>query len=519
MSDNAASELLIKIKTVLESQGVDAATKEIDALINKTSASTGELARNTKEHEANSTAMSHAAHAAFILRGVAEGQARELRGLTGLVAQLGGAVGAAAAQIGLLVTAFGAGFTIGKTIREWAVAPFKESEEQVKKVADAVAKLDAISLKILSKNAKEVADQFERATQQGERLARLEAAKSDVQLGRELNENQLDFESGAISEPERTRRDRESNRNAEERKLEIEQGSLLRKTSDAEKERDKAKEQLAHSDVLGNSVAREEARLQEMAQRAGLDPNQDPEKAAREELSPTNKALRLSGMRINPANPNEDYDQANERLMNVIDQVKTLAAAKQRAEQNEPVADAARKAIAAKDDEISDLRAQSGLIPQRRVNIGQKYEGEQQEADRLAAVARAEQTAKDQAALDATPKGAAYKLRNALADSVVLDPGHNRTNDGQPLSEEGQAKFDAARNKAAMAAVTHMAGQLTTGADATAQVEELAATLHKLNAHLYGEIGSKEKLWAAIKALQTAVSKQESREMNSPSIP
>lgn len=126
---SAESELLIKIRTILESQGLDAAKQKLNDL---TTASQ----TNSASQGVASAEMNKASRAAFALRMAANGSTEGLRGLSNAAFTMGQTLGTVVTRLTMVFAAFSAGWAIGDKIRSTFIDPLLE----VKKTTDEVGK-------------------------------------------------------------------------------------------------------------------------------------------------------------------------------------------------------------------------------------------------------------------------------------------------------------------------------------------------------------------------------------------
>ena len=123
---SADSELLIKIKTILESQGIDDAKKELDNLIIVTKNHDSAASDSAEGISKSRIEMEKASKAAFALRMAASGSTEGLRGLARTAFEFGNTFGAIAAKATIVFAAFSAGWKIGDVIRRNLIDPLME---------------------------------------------------------------------------------------------------------------------------------------------------------------------------------------------------------------------------------------------------------------------------------------------------------------------------------------------------------------------------------------------------------
>jgi hypothetical protein len=160
MSDTTtASELLITIKTLLDSKGLDAAKTELDKVIAATrdSGAAQDTAATSTDKAAQE--MQKATRAAFALRMAANGSAQGFQGLTTAAMSLGNNLGMLVGKITLVGAAFTAGWKVGKAIND-LLAPLMIVKERTDAVGQAaldtaikLGKLNDVKFnKIISRN-------------------------------------------------------------------------------------------------------------------------------------------------------------------------------------------------------------------------------------------------------------------------------------------------------------------------------------------------------------------------------
>jgi hypothetical protein len=209
MPDQKASELLIRIKTILESQGIDAAKKEMDDIISRQgeNAAAQKMARELIEENGRATKelgettgataeeLQKASRAAWAMRMAAQGSTEGLRGLSNAAAASGAMLGGFIARITMVGAAFMAGWKVGDFIRRQLIDPLIEARDGTERfrlqAAAAAAQykaLSAVSLAALIKDLKDtqlttekVIGSIERVYQQQRQY---EAAKGNKEIAR-----------------------------------------------------------------------------------------------------------------------------------------------------------------------------------------------------------------------------------------------------------------------------------------------------------------------------------------------
>ena len=137
------SDVLIKIRTILEKQGAEAAAKELDTLIAKQGASTNSVRSNAAEMEKNRRALAGLSAAAQVSQG-------SFTGLANVAYTLGGRFAALGTQITMVLGSFSAGWAIGKKIQENLIQPLLDASQAADQAADSVDALRLAQDKIAS---------------------------------------------------------------------------------------------------------------------------------------------------------------------------------------------------------------------------------------------------------------------------------------------------------------------------------------------------------------------------------
>lgn len=428
MSDTNTSELLIKIKTILESQGVDQAKVELNKLITTQSDNSANLAQNTKEQEKNRLEMEKAARAAFVMRQATNGSTESMRGMLGLVAQLGGSFGALAAKAGLIGTAFGAGFTVGKLIREKIWGPIDECKQALADFQGAAETLNKMKLDTFNKQITDLANQYERAQRNAERLNRLAQARDDAQLGSELAANQNDFESGKITEGERNQRDWRAKKDSAERKLDNEQTVLESNRSQAVTQVNDAHSRRANLMQASGSADTELSYALGELKRAGGDEasisGDDRNKVIGDLMERLRKAQKQKAFAYNWTVNTETQQNADRELKQVEAEIqwapKILAARGKKRAAADAIATSDEKDKRIEADklaEIADIDANLELIPKKRASMRAQFDTEQ---TKLQAAENAP-TPESEAAIDMAARRRAYRTAVEMVQPLTVE--------------------------------------------------------------------------------------------------
>lgn len=120
------TELLIKIRTALESGGIDSAKTKLEELSQTAVKASAGNAANAVTLDKSRREMESAARAAFALRGAANLSSEGLRGLANQAFNFGEMMGAAIGKLSIGFAAFAAGWKIGSVIRSQFIDPLTE---------------------------------------------------------------------------------------------------------------------------------------------------------------------------------------------------------------------------------------------------------------------------------------------------------------------------------------------------------------------------------------------------------
>lgn len=504
---SAESELLIKIRTILESQGIDAAKKSLDEISKTNQSATLTQGQSTIE-------MQKATRAAFALRMAANGSTEGFRGLAHAALGMGESLGMLVGRITMVGAAFAAGWKIGTIIREQFTDPidkaksklselYKENEKS-KTLLEGLNKTDADAM---VKRIQDMADQYTRAVNQAERLARLQRAKDDVQLSQDLANNQLLFESGGISEIERNRRDLQSNKDSEQRKLQIEEDDLKAKKMQAQKEVDDARHFLATADQQKGAAGVEKKYLQEEAAKAGWTGGDkvnsgnivDVIVQAQNQLREAQDRRKLAGAdkpigEFRNVEMIAEADKAIKEAKAILQFAPGIAAAARK----EQVADETLKSDSAKSkkalitdktSEISDIDAHIGILPEKRHSVSTKYEAQEFAIDNQVKAQQKQwhEEMNKQGSRDAT---IAYESEKGLRESIRALPSTLTDNTGQPASPQSRKQDEHNRETLAYNAIQSAKDAANAGEDVDKVTADLVRALTNIGVKLSGKIDS-----------------------------
>lgn len=504
---SADSELLIKIKTILESQGIDAAKAKLAELAQTTNAAGLSEAAANKERERTQDKAEKTARAILAMNNAMEGGMGPFRAAIHVANQLGGTLSMLAFKVTAISSVFALGFKIGSAMGE-KISGAKQAEDEIKKIQTAsdelrqrITLLNDIKLTTIRKEAESLAKDFATATDKAERLKRLSDLREDSKLASDLAGIELRFQNKEITQNERDRLEVQYTQDSELRKLQAEEKRIL-----TQEELSK-KKQLANVQTWKNlskayGSADQDYRLGiESAKDFGFD---NPKGYASSGiLSDKDQALL------------KDYRSKEYFAQNQLNMVRTLGTPEQVAAKEKELADA--KKPEASLNNLRELKVQSDLArhvfeefkgikdtgltkkgeiaPYKKAMDEEALRQEQLEADKDALVSRFEQARAvknarlkgvdnrieddfDKAVADSASPAVKARLKGSeLLDSMRLNFRTIRNNAGDPLSANGQAAYDAARSQQATAIVNSAMNQAYKGGDSDALTSALVMAL------------------------------------------
>lgn len=509
---SADSELLIKIRTILESQGIEAAKAKLAELTQATNAAGLSEAAVNREREVTRDKAEKTARAILAMNGAMEGGMGPFRAAIHVANQLGGALSMLAFKITAIGSVFALGFKIGSTLGE-KISGAKQAEEEIKKIQTAsdqlrqrITLLNDIKLTAIKKEAESLAKDFATATDKAERLKKLSDLREDSKLASDLAGLELRFQNKEITQNERDRLEVQYTQDSELRKLQAEEKRILTQEK-LSKNRKRDNSQTWRNLNRAYGLADQDYRLGiESAKGFGF---ANPEGYASSGiLSDKDEALL------------KDFRSREYFAQNQLNMVRTLGTPEQVAVKEKQLAEAKKPEELL--NKLRELKVQSDLArhsfeefkgikdtgltksgeiaPYRKTMNEEALRQEQLEAEKDVLVSRYEQTRAikssglqgvqnkisedfDKATEDAMdPKAKARKKSSDLLDSLKLDYMTRRDNAGMPLSSEDQKAFDATRlteaNKLGKAAVN----KAFNGGDPNVIMSELLDALRQLNA-------------------------------------
>jgi hypothetical protein len=488
MSDTTtASELLITIKTLLDSKGLDAAKTELDKVIAATRNS--EQAQNSASSSTDKAAqeMQKATRAAFALRMAANGSAQGFQGLTTAAMNLGNNLGILVGKITLVGAAFTAGWKIGTMITD-LVAPLMKVKERTDAVGQAaldtainLGKLNDVKFTKIIQELKEFYDLTVAANESLDLATRrsqaLNAAKESAAIAKVMLDP--DTPSRAVKIAEIRRKEAV---NKEDQQIQVAGSSVA-----------EAKEGL---DAAGGKVS--EAR--ELVKATNLRYLQAGEFLAAAAVADL-KTGRGTKEEMAAVKKERDNLTAAEKSLNDAYDAETKA----------------RNYY--KDTTIESVQAFK-LAEQNKLKAEREYTAE---------VARitAERDAATDAWLEAlkkeqeTPQDVAKKAKSDIIGSMHLESVVARDNAGLPASAKVQKEYDVGRGQAAVAAVTQAQADIQAGQSSDVVMANLVEVLNRLHVRLLGQVDNRKKLQDVINRLDGIEGEQrnqKSRETTAPGL-
>jgi len=187
------SDVLIKIRTILQKEGAEAASKELDTLIQKQDTSTTSSRSAAREMEANRRALAGLSAAAQASQG-------SFTGLANIAYTLGGRFAVLGTQITMVLGAFSAGWAIGKKIQETLVQPLIDAAQAADQAGSSVDALALAQNKIATeaniKRVEALIDATDAYTKAQD--ASTEALNKQADVTKDLLNLQLDMEEAKV---------------------------------------------------------------------------------------------------------------------------------------------------------------------------------------------------------------------------------------------------------------------------------------------------------------------------------
>lgn len=495
---SAESELLIKIRTILESQGIDAAKQKLAELAQSTTAATAAEGAANAVHERSVQQNEKAAHAIHSLHRALSSGVGPFRAIMFATQELGGGLANLAGKIAAVGAAAMIGWEIGTKFREW-VTGAKAAEEELKllqkasdELKDRVNKLTEIRLENLKREAEEVAKGFATAVDRAERLKRLSDLREDAQLAAQLAENDLRYQRGDISKGERDETEIRYTEESHERKNVTEKRRIAEeeKTVDAMEGQANSKFTFLTNNLTRSSQA-EKANLADavrVARELGIsDPEQFLSRGMTDDLKKKIEELRsfegkhdfennygVTTTRISPKTAEErkrDFSRAD-----ILDDVVHLR----------EISDAARRDLETYKRSHGGYDETMESVSKRREQLAADKDVLIEKERATSALAESQRQSKQNelrkdfdVAVDesADPATKARKLGRTLLDSLKLNFATRTDNSGLPLSAAGQSAFDAGRMHDSEAIARAVMGQAYKGGNAAQLTEALIKAL------------------------------------------
>ena len=511
---SADSELLIKIKTILESQGIDAAKAKLGELINTTNAAGLSEATANKERDKSADKSEKTAKAILAMNNAMAGGMGPFRAAITVANQLGGSFATMAFKAAAVGAAMTIGWKVGTALREW-VTGAKEVEgemDRIKKASDdlrdRVLKLNDIRLDALKKEAQDITDGFSNAINKAERLKRLTDLREDAELASNLAAVNLSFHKGDINENERDRLELKYQHESEQRKNKSEEkrinteeslsnsrvaqargklGGLSRKAGMAQQDYEQA---IITAKELGieNPEDLISGGKQSPEYQAAFQKAQTDLKTAREYLGPDGKPIQSS---INHAQ--KKFDSVSD-----LPDLKLLAdASKKDLEAYRPIYQQTTEAESVKQEQLD---TEKSVLLENAYTSRDKYQaGNQVIVNKISSDF-------SKAVEETTPgREKARDSGQMIIDSIGLNPSPVRDNAGLPMSQGAQEGYDAVRANRARSAIEKATNSAYRGGDVNAIVDELVQALDNVGARLAGAVHKEDlvPVLTAVKNLQS----------------
>jgi hypothetical protein len=494
---NADSELLIKIKTILESQGIDAAKAKIAELSATTNTEALSQAAANSQRSKAETQAEKTAKAILSMNSAMAGGLGPFRAAIVVANQLGGSFATLAFKVSAVGAAMTIGFKLGNTLRDW-VTGAKEVEgemEKIKTISDElrtrISKLNDIRLNNLKTEAKAIADGFSTAVDKAERLKRLSDLREDAELARDLAGVNLRFQKGEINEPERDRLELKFQMESEQRK------------NKSEEKRITTQEELSSnsvsSEIVKNTDLRYKARMakseyadaiQTYKDNGGVDADsvissgfnsseyEDAMKKARADLKKAREFLDYYGK---PDQSRIDKAQKKFDSLSDLPGLKTVSDVAQKdLEAHSPVLQKT----------IQDEALKKEQLDADKAVLGEKYRTSSTKFDAGNAAIEAKIKGEvDKAIKDArSPVSTARDAGKMILESVGVRSVPVYDNAGLPVSQGRQNQIDDVRLTRAQNAVMKATNDAYHGGDVKDIVDKLIKALEAQNARLVGAV-------------------------------
>lgn len=486
MSDTTtASELLINIKTLLDSQGLDAAKRELDKVIAATRdsgrAQDGAAASTDKAAQE----MQKATRAAFALRMAASGSSEGLRGITAAAMALGNNLGTLVGKMSIYGAAFAGGFTIGKNAAE----KFRDMLDTLRE--------KAILAALPVRKTKEELDKLNETN--------LDSIKKRFD---ELTQSIADASTGIDSMQGRLNRERKSE--YERKKAEIATGpmdDLSRRR--ALVELDYEYETASAQDDISNSIRKGER----------LTPKQEAVKKEREQAQNdySQKKTRQMGLQAkwgDNLKSGEASKEEKEEFAKASDELKL-------AENALRIAEGRTRDFAVQLDEArAEIETTKKVAGNRLATAGLKRDQGLAEIN-AGRDAETETWLSNMANGYDTPADVSKRAKSDIVGSLSLQGVVARDNAGLQVSPGAQKAFDAQRSRDAEAAVTQAQADMQAGQSSDVVMANLVEVLSRLHVRLVGQVDTRKKLQEVLNRLDGVEGEQrdqKSRETTSPGL-
>lgn len=501
------SELLIKIKTILESEGLDAAKAKLNELTKANNASSLSEAAVNRERDNSSIKAEKTARSVMALNGALEGGMGPFKAAINVANQLGGALSRLTFKITAIGSAFAVGFKIGSGLGD-RISGAKAAEEELKriqtesdKLRQRISDLNNIKLTAIRKEAEALAKDFSTAIDKAERLKRLSDLREDAQLASDLAGLELRFKQGKITSNERDRQEIQLTNDSQMRKLHSEERRINTEENSSKKR--KSEKVQTWSELSKNYGYADQSYSKGIETVKGFGFKNPDVYASSGILSDDDKAL-LEGFRekVKEEENQVEFFSKNGMPKQAAIHTEMLAEAKK----PEDTLNNLRELKVQKDlarhvfDEFKGINntglTQSGEIsPYKKTMDEEALRQEQLEADKAVLVNNYAQqhsirksgltgiqsrinTDFDQAVSDvASPADKARSKGRDLLDALKLDHRTVLNNAGDPLSAQGQAAYDQSRSQSATQMVNSAMNQAYKGGNSDELTSALVTAL------------------------------------------
>lgn len=533
---SADSELLIKIKTILESQGIDAAKAKLAELTNTTMASGVAEAAVNQERSKTTVQAEKTARAVLAMNGALEGGMGPFRAAIHVANQMGGSLAMVAFKLSAVGAAMTIGFKIGTFLGELFTGA-KEAQaelERVNKAADDlkeyVAKLNEIKLDKLKQEAKDVADGFSTAVDKAERLKHLSDMREDAQLATDIAKLNLRFEKKEITSNERDRRELQYQYESEQRKNQSEEKRINTELPLSQGRIDQA---TAKINDLSHQVQRARSNVEKTLDNLEAFSKSDIHDINGKGESDLSKVVGFNAKRFKQNGADDAYEKAVKKAKDLIESYRgglvtdnsaqNISAIKRMETylnmlktlgDRQTVANGAQAAFiqekpvyekAVRDESINqeNLIGARNVLPEKYDQTHAKYQ-----LGNLVIKNKIGTEFDEFANKTRESQAVARNYGKEILDSVGVRPSPVMGNDGRPVSSDKQSELDSGRLGRAQDAVKNAVNSAYHGGDVAKIMDDLIQALNAQNARLVGMVSSKESLQNALNRIKNLETQQ-----------